>query len=278
MESKNKEDNDNCINKKEIKPEKNEMNKEINNFNEIDTTTYSPSNCHHNDNNIRKDFTTSKAYSLIKEFIFKIDNSIKSEEQETYEDSNLKIIEEFIINTPLSDVLTRYTNYSMRTVLEHIEDIYLRESFGNLIRMDFGTGHELNFLCYLYRRANNNEIKMNQVFSVLKEYFRIVRYHLTKFKVEAAGARGCWSVDDYLLLPYLFGSSENFKRKERIEEIDNGVFKDNWNKKNSHMLENICKLGWKNINIGFIKMYDEEVLSKFVVTQHFIYTEELPYS
>jgi Phosphotyrosyl phosphate activator (PTPA) protein len=154
---------------------------------------------------------------------------------------------------------------------------YLCESFGNPIRMDFGTGHELNFLCYLYVLYCKDFIKINEVLSIFKKYFSIVRMYLKKFNIEPAGARGCWSIDDFLLFPFVFGSSENFLRKEKIELIEGGLFKESWEIRKQHgVLENICKLEWPQINTGLLKMYDEEVLGKSVVTQHFIYSSFLP--
>lgn len=227
------------------------------------------------------DFKTTEAYNIIRDFIYQVDNSIKNNHQENISDPLLIKIKEIIENTPLSSEHTRFANAAMRTVIENIEaitdDEYLRQSFGNSIRMDFGTGHELNFLCYLYRKSEKKAINKNQVLSAVREYARIVRFYIRKFHIEAAGARGCWSVDDYLLLPYLFGSSENFKMTVPIECIEQGVFREAWEcRQKKGLIEGICKLEWPNVNIGLLKMYDEEVLSKRVVTQHFVYSEHLP--
>lgn len=229
------------------------------------------------------DFKGTKAYFLIKDFLFRIDSSIKAGEQtEICPDHVIFSIREIVDNTPLSQVQGRYANPGMVDVIEKIESIttspYLKNSFGNKVRMDFGTGHELNFLCYLFVQCQDNCIDITQTRSILAIYFQIVRTYIRKFNIEAAGSRGCWSVDDYLLLPYLFGSSENFSSQEPIEKIQGGIFKDAQSCSTSMMLKNICKLPWPNINMGMFKMYDEEVLSRRVVTQHFIYTKYLPSS
>lgn len=317
------------------------------------------------------DFKETKAYSLIKEFILMINNSVKDEKQCPLEGDNiLSEIKQIILSTPLSEHKGRYANPGMVNVIEAIEKItdnpYLRNSFGNKIRMDFGTGHELNFLCYLYccfkdvkdklglnelegnieqtdindsslndNHKNNTNVddaearsaklrsqsekqegtnentapgnqehlgdsihqistdqvqkpsnirnhpeisisKINQVSGILREYFNIIRLYIQKFNVEAAGSRGCWSIDDFLLLPYLFGSAENFNDPRPIDCIGTGIFREAYNLNNSIMVKDLCKLSWPSINVGMYKLYVEEVLGRHVVTQHFIYTKFLP--
>lgn len=183
----------------------------------------------------------------------------------------LNAIHAIIEAVPLSTKPTRYTNLAMRTVIERIcelvDDPHLRHSFGNPIRLDFGTGHELNFLCYLYRRFHKNKPAAtpddaragasakakealadqttassgpvtHETIALLRGYAWLIRRFVVKFNIEAAGARGGWSLDDYLLLPYL------------VE---------------GHMG-----------SADMLRMYSDEVLGRHVVTQHFIYTDELP--
>lgn len=266
------------------------------------------------------DFKETKAYPLVKEFILMINNSVKNEKQIAInKDHVLFKIKQIVISTPLSEAKGRYANPAMVNVIEEIEKLtnnnYLKNSFGNKIRMDFGTGHELNFLCFLYSCFKNcqpeekNEIKnlnngnaesiinnssssvdtisdhnsdpcdiksVDQISAILTEYFSIIRLYVSKFNVEAAGSRGCWSIDDYLLLPYLFGSAENFNDPRRIDCIANGMFREAFNNNHSVMLKDLCKLYWPAINVGMYKMYVEEVLGRYVVTQHFIYSTCLP--
>lgn len=227
------------------------------------------------------DFKTTVAYSTIKDFIFKVDNSIKSEKQLPSPDNCIipaiwKIVDE----TPLSSQKGRYANPAMAIVIEKLgkftENPYLRNSFGNRIRMDFGTGHELNFLCYLYSLTRENSLSINQVAAVLNDYFKVARFYIQKFNIEAAGSRGCWSIDDYLVLPYLFGSSEMFYESIPVDLVETGMFKEACKNNNSPMLKSICKLSWSSINHGMLRMYEENVLGMHVVTQHFIYTDILP--
>ncbi len=225
-------------------------------------------------------FTNTKAYKSLKNFIYSVDNSIKTETQINSTNQFLIDVDEIIENTPLSTEPARFANAAMKTVIDKIYEItdnmYLRESLGNKIRMDFGTGHELNFLCYLCTLYQSGDIKLNYVFPILKDYFRIVRKYLRKFNVEAAGARGCWSVDDYQLLPYVFGSSENFKLTTKINYIFSGAFYEAWSfREPTGLLKGICTLDWPTINIKMLDLYDKEVFQKHVVTQHFIYSKYL---
>lgn len=227
------------------------------------------------------DFKSTKAYPLIKNFIFTIDNNIKNKPQHPYPSGFiLDEIKRIIEGTELSTVKGRYTNPAMVKVLTEIEtltdSIYLRNSFGNKIRMDFGTGHELNFLCYLYTLVEDGKIEIQQVSGILVEYFRIVRLFVSKFNVEAAGSRGCWSIDDYLLLPYLFGSSEYFHSNIPVDLVEKGMFREASVNNHSAMLKSIMACSWQKINLGMIKMYDDEVFGQHVVTQHFIFSDFLP--
>lgn len=253
------------------------------------------------------DFTDTQAYRIVKTFIFQIDNSIKNEvQQELPDDFIIFRIRTIIENTPLSETKGRYANPGMIEAIEKIEkacdseDVkktfdeeemsskssttcrkdeermkYLRNSFGNKTRMDFGTGHELNFLCFLYTYVKDGLIATSQVSSILKYYFETVRLFIKKFNIEAAGSRGCWSIDDYLLLPYLFESSVKVKEemnKDKRSDIRSEIF---YSSKSPVLLRMLNK-GWKEINNEMIRTYDETVLQRRVVTQHFIYSKYLP--
>lgn len=227
------------------------------------------------------DFTRTIAYSKIKNFIFEIDMYIKSRSREMFkrikDDNILNKVREIIETTPLSDKKGRYANPAVVEVLEKItllsDNSHFTNSFGNKIRMDFGTGHELNFLCYLY---SQKDLDLSDLLSSLQEYFRIIRMFVKKFNIEPAGSRGCWSIDDYLLLPYLFGSSQNFNSKYKTNLILDGLFYEAQANNNSMKLKLMCNKSWVDINIELLTFYDQEVLNKSVVTQHFIFSGILP--
>lgn len=231
-------------------------------------------------------FTTTKAYSLIRNFIFQIDNSIKTQEQTVRGLPVLDAISDIIQQTPLSTTIGRFANPAMREVIEKIESItenpYLRNSFGNKSRLDFGTGHELNFLCYLFCISKEGEdsktakLETYEALSVIKQYFNTVRGYIKKFNIEAAGSHGCWSIDDYLLLPYLFGSSEMIREVCPPGLTGNGLFGQASIGNPSPVLKGLTRHSWAEVNVYLIKTYDKEVLGRNVVTQHFIYSTYLP--
>lgn len=226
-------------------------------------------------------FRDTPAYSTIRGFLYRTDQSIKRDTQAESADDLLSRAAGIIDSTPLSEEHGRYANPAMKSVISSIacltDDWYFQESFGNPTRMDYGTGHELNFLCYLYCRHCRGEVGLNEVLPIMGIYFRIIRKYIKKYNIEAAGARGCWSMDDYLLLPFVFGSAENFDDPRTIEYIFTGVFREAWEEgRPTGMLRSICALGWHEINVGVLRMYEEEVLGKKVVTQHFIYSDCLP--
>ena len=123
--------------------------------------------------------------------------------------------------------------------------------------MYIGTGHELNFLCYLYKQSilPQDPLPINRILSVLREYFKTVISYLSNYIIEPAGARGCRSIDDYLFLAFLFVSSENFHNDLSVEFLSGGLFKKARDMgKMQKVLENMCRLNWKSINIGLLKM------------------------
>lgn len=220
-------------------------------------------------------FTSTKAHADIRTFIFEINHSIiNSQQLPTPPGFILEKIKEIVDSTPLSSVKGRYANPAMASVIIQIEILtennHLRNAFGNKVRMDFGTGHELNFLCFLFSLVDSG-LEITRVSSILSDYFHIIRHFISKFNVEAAGSRGCWALDDYLLLPYLFGSAQQLAHPPT-----GSIFEEACIGNNSPVLKGIRQLPWEKINTGMLKMYQDDVLGREVVTQHFIYTSYLP--
>eukprot|EP00388_Colpodella_angusta_P008321 GDKJ01022820.1.p1 GENE.GDKJ01022820.1~~GDKJ01022820.1.p1 ORF type:complete len:267 (+),score=25.23 GDKJ01022820.1:91-801(+) len=110
---------------------------------------------------------------------------------------------------------------------------YLLDSFGNAQRIDYGTGHELHFLCFLYvavvssvgvpqpsDAATDNASVASSVENGLKEgladlvlvvfpqYLAFCRRLQQHYSLEPAGSHGVWGLDDYHHLPFLFGASQ----------------------------------------------------------------------
>lgn len=181
---------------------------------------------------------------------------------------------------------------------------YFLESWGNRTRIDYGSGHELNFimvLLCLYKLSIFEQ--SNFPYLILKcfnKYISIMRKLQLTYWLEPAGSHGVWGLDDYHFLPFLFGAAqlsthdhmkpksihneelvEMYYKKymyfECIHFINNiktipnqqGKLSLRWH---SPMLDDILAAkSWEKIKQGMIKMYKAEVLGKLPIMQHFIF-------
>ncbi|WFD44333.1 Serine/threonine-protein phosphatase 2A activator 1 [Malassezia psittaci] len=97
---------------------------------------------------------------------------------------------------------------------------YLQESFGSFVRIDYGTGHELNFiawLCYLYRlrffseqseTTHSKSVEQRIGLEVVPAYLRVVWHLQDRYSLEPAGSHGVWGLDDYQFVPYILGAAQ----------------------------------------------------------------------
>ena len=180
----------------------------------------------------------------------------------------------------------------------HVElGVYLSQSFGDPIRIDFGTGHELNFLCFLlvltvlgYFTEADRAAVVHHVFT---HYMAVMRKLQRLYNHEPAGSHGVWGLDDYHFLPFLFGAAELCGSGYRPDVIhDDSVVNreaDNYMYLNcikfikevkraghfgehSPMLNDISGLAsWEKVAQGLVKMYQQEVLNKHPVMKHFFF-------
>jgi len=179
---------------------------------------------------------------------------------------------------------------------------YLHDAFGNSTRIDYGTGHEANFLffiCCLYKLkvlVESDNVTLAHV--VLKRYLEVSRKLQTVYRMEPAGSQGVWGLDDFQFVPFIWGSSqlighqsitpakfvddkiiENYssdymfiKCIQYINQVKTGPFAEH-----SNVLWGISAVPhWTKVNQGLIKMYKVEVLSKFPVVQHFLFGNLMP--
>lgn len=181
---------------------------------------------------------------------------------------------------------------------------YLIKSFGDFNRIDYGSGHELNFLVFLYCIYRSELIKDEDfpsiVLVVFARYLQLMRKIQMTYWLEPAGSHGMWGLDDYHFLPFLFGAYQlapltmlrpkSIHNKEIVEEFKNDYFYFNciafinhvktgtdslrWH---SPMLDDISGArSWKKIADGMIKMYKVEVLGKAPIMQHLEFCELFP--
>ncbi|KAI5778150.1 hypothetical protein EDC01DRAFT_623292 [Geopyxis carbonaria] len=90
---------------------------------------------------------------------------------------------------------------------------YLKHAFGSGERLDYGTGHELNFAAFLAGvwKLGGFVPGRDEKALVLKTfagYFEIVRRLVLAYSLEPAGSHGVWGLDDHAFLPYVFGSAQ----------------------------------------------------------------------
>ncbi|AMD21130.1 HEL151Cp [Eremothecium sinecaudum] len=189
---------------------------------------------------------------------------------------------------------------------EDIEElsVYLNESWGNRLRIDYGSGHELNFMCFLYGLVNLGVLKMetdatNIVLRLFIKYLEVMRQLEMTYWLEPAGSHGVWGLDDYHFLPFLFGAFQLSTHKhlipksihnEEVVEIFEGKYlyfdciafinrvkvtaSLRWH---SPMLDDISGVKtWSKVAEGMVKMYKAEVLIRMPVMQHFYFSSFLP--
>uniref|UniRef100_A0A6G1S3P7 Serine/threonine-protein phosphatase 2A activator n=1 Tax=Aceria tosichella TaxID=561515 RepID=A0A6G1S3P7_9ACAR len=221
---------------------------------------------------------------------------------------------------------------------------YLTESFGNRMRIDYGTGHELSFLLFTmglsclsesssdtFSRPNTdkaehkpdsietttattttskaiqhpNMVTLDRLRTFVgyhgwdilalfsHKYLRLCRQVQVKFRLEPAGSRGVYNMDDFQYLPFLFGaaqlvgikyiSTKDFYLQDNVdmyksdfiflEAVDfilnnkRGPFHEH-----SYTLWCLMDLGtWENIYRRIRMKFTDDVLSPFPIVQHLLF-------
>eukprot|EP01057_Protomagalhaensia_wolfi_P004596 Protomagalhaensia_wolfi_Nauph_80__4595@NODE_473_length_2463_cov_289_775578_g312_i1_p1_GENE_NODE_473_length_2463_cov_289_775578_g312_i1NODE_473_length_2463_cov_289_775578_g312_i1_p1_ORF_typecomplete_len367_score63_06PTPA/PF03095_15/1_5e103DUF885/PF05960_11/0_1DNA_pol_phi/PF04931_13/0_18_NODE_473_length_2463_cov_289_775578_g312_i111112211 len=183
------------------------------------------------------------------------------------------------------------------SLADELNDLYLVNAFGNRIRLDFGTGHELNFIALVLCLCKFKLLDIHQdgcaiVKALFTRYLVVTRKLQHLYCLEPAGSRGAWGLDDYHFVPFLWGAYElknqtNIQPKDAIDPLIAQKFQDKYLYCNaihqiylfkthapfaetSPMLYDISAVPfWSKVASGMVKMYRGEVLSKFPVMQHF---------
>ncbi|KAI4281602.1 MAG: hypothetical protein L6R38_003580 [Xanthoria sp. 2 TBL-2021] len=281
-------------------------------------------------------FQASPTYSLILSFVFSLseaaaDKKISSIYQDKVPDaiehvlSVLSEVEETINRCPPADQGgSRFGNPSFRDFLDAIGfqnlswhsllgvpsssavaevATYLQNSFGNRARIDYGSGHELNFIMWLLC-LNRLSILPPSTFPglallVFPKYIKLMRSIQSAYYLEPAGSHGVWGLDDYHFLPFLFGASQLLHHpyirplsihNELVleEEGDEYIYLDmvretmasksvkglKWTQP---MLDDISGAkNWEKVEQGMRRMFVKEVLGKLPVMQHFLFGSLVP--
>jgi serine/threonine-protein phosphatase 2A activator len=273
-------------------------------------------------------FPSTEAYYRIVDFLQTVNETIKVKDETPihYEDCTWKILElldkverlAFDIEPVMES--NRFGSISFRDLVDRMEansscllqdiipdSLYLNEisvyfvnAFGDKSRIDYGSGHELNFVCWLLclHLIGNFQTNLKQILVIFKRYLALMRFIQIRYRLEPAGSHGVWGLDDFHFLPFYWGSAELVDSDTKPSVItDKSIVESKHqeylyfsciqfiieNKKgpffeHSPILYDISGVAsWSKVNSGLFKMYLGEVLGKFVVAQHIYFGSLLPY-
>lgn len=190
-------------------------------------------------------------------------------------------------------------DYSLKIdAIEAREELsaYISSSFGNPHRIDYGTGHELNFVCFLFCATQHGLFQERHFGAVANQlmnaYFCVCKSVQRSFRLEPAGSMGVWGLDDYNFLPFLMGACElqnhthlkpcSVRNRELVadlksqylyfqcisELISSGMSL----RMRSPLLDDISAAkSWDKVYSGLWKLYIENVLMNLQVMQHFLF-------
>lgn len=282
-------------------------------------------------------FLASPTYSLIRSFVFSLSEAAASKKISSLSPpppqssiistilSVLSSIEDIItLYPPVDQGGSRFGNPSFRLFLDAVSresqiwhqnlglpsssaidevSIYLHNSFGNRARIDYGSGHELNFIIWLLC-LNRLSLLPEPTFPavtllVFPQYLQLLRKIQSTYYLEPAGSHGVWGLDDYHFLPFLFGASQllhhpyirplSIHNELILEEEGNEyLYLDmvRWTmssksvkglKWTQPMLDDISGAkSWEKVEQGMRRMFVKEVLGKLPVMQHFLFGSLVP--
>jgi serine/threonine-protein phosphatase 2A activator len=282
-------------------------------------------------------FLASKTLDLIVSFVFSLSDSVRNTTKSQARESEaaadpavtalLAVLDEaeaVLKSCPPLDTGSRFGNPAFRDFLGKIDtklqtwheklgvtdndaqkevSTYLAQSFGNGTRIDYGSGHELNFILWLLCLRQLSILNDNAfpalALIVFPRYLRLMRDVQSTYYLEPAGSHGVWGLDDYQFLPFLFGASQLLNHKHiRPLSIHNEMTVEECKKDflyldqiawvnstktvqglrwHSPMLDDISSSkNWTKIEAGMRKMFLAEVLGKLPVAQHFLFGSLLP--
>lgn len=282
-------------------------------------------------------FLKSPTHDLIVSFVFTLSDSVRDSTISSVKHSAaaedpailalLAVLDEaeaLLKKCPPLDTGSRFGNPAFRDYLQKVDDsmsswhgkigveskaaeeeisVYLSNSFGNGTRIDYGSGHELNFILWLLclrqlSLVTNSDFPALTLI-VFPRYLRLMRDIQSTYYLEPAGSHGVWGLDDYQFLPFLFGASQLVDHKHlRPLSIHNQMIVEECSKDylyldqiqwvnatktvqglrwHSPMLDDISSAkSWAKVEGGMRRMFLAEVLAKLPVAQHFLFGSLIP--
>jgi serine/threonine-protein phosphatase 2A activator len=281
-------------------------------------------------------FLASPTHDLITAFVFGLSDSVRDktvsavakDPRDAIIDTLLQILQDAqqtVAQCPAEDAGgSRFGNKAFVTFLDKIEtqlkpwhdkltitdgpaqdevSTYLFHSFGNKTRIDYGSGHELNFLIWLLCLNRLNLLSESTfpqlALIVFPRYLAVMRVVQSTYYLEPAGSHGVWGLDDYQFAPFLFGSAQlihhahirpmsihkplileecspDFLYLEQVAYV-NSVKNVDGLRWHSPMLDDISSAkNWQKVEAGMKKMFVAEVLGKLPVMQHFMFGGLVP--
>ncbi|CAH0477123.1 unnamed protein product [Peronospora belbahrii] len=271
-------------------------------------------------------FLGSPAQQMILVFVKHLNESVKSKRiSSDYEVSPnvqkavdlLNEVNSWIVEIPPIDQPMRFGNKAFRIFYDRVIErtrtmqenmlpeekrgavielaAYLDDSFGNRVRIDYGTGHETSFIVWMCCLHKIGFFKQSDfpalVLRLFNSYLALMRRLQKQYMLEPAGSHGVWGLDDYHCLPFYFGSAQLIGQHEILPESvhDDTVLQASHEEylyldaikfikevkagspfaETSPMLNDISALpSWEKTNGGMLKLYEGEVLKKLPVIQH----------